>query len=102
MKEEGRRRESLLRRIRCGYDCVMLNHVRMEITGGERVLIEGCQEILEYGRGRICLSVRDARVRSIAVVGSNLRCLSYHPDAVVIEGELESVCFCAEDGEVVS
>lgn len=97
MKKTGGERPSLLARMRGGYDRVAFHCTRMEITGGTRVVIEGVTEILDYGNACIRLAVRDARVRAVVVSGENLYCLSYYPDAAVIEGKIASVCFCRNE-----
>ena len=98
MKQERQKRESLWRRMRREYDRALLHCCRMEMMGRHRLVVQGCQDILEYGRTRIRLAVCDAEIDSLLVCGCELSCLSYHPDAVVIEGEIGTVCFCSGEG----
>ena len=85
------------RRLRRRYDHAVLRYVRGELSG-RRLVLYGCREILTYGRECIVLSVEDAEVCAVCVVGRRLLCLSYHSDAVVIEGEICDVRLC-RDGE---
>lgn len=100
MKREGQKKESLWRRMRREYDRALLHCCRMEMMGRRRLVVQGCRDILEYGRTRIRLAVCDAEIGSLLVCGGELNCLSYHPDAVVIEGEIDTVCFCSGEGSV--
>lgn len=92
-------RDGFLGRVRRHYECVTLKKCRMEVTGGGRVIVQGCEEILEYGRERIRLSVCDPDLVCVVVDGHELTCISYHPDAVVIEGAVCSVCLCRAEGQ---
>lgn len=96
MGHEQGRREPLWRRMRAEYDRVTLNCCRIEAMGSRRVLVQGCEEILAYGRECICLGIRDPDVRVLAINGRELVCLTYHPDAVVVEGEICTLRFCCD------
>lgn len=88
---ERRERRSLWKRIKAEYGRATWLCCRAEITGGSRMTVQGCREILEYGKCLIRLSVCDPDVRELAVCGEELVCLSYHPDAVMIEGRIRAV-----------
>lgn len=95
---DGKARVGLWRRVRAHCEHATLRMCRMELMGNERAVVQGCEEILEYGRERICLSVRDPEVARVVIGGTGLVCLSYHPDAVVVKGNISSIGFCrAED-----
>lgn len=94
---EGAVRPSVLARMRAEYDRATLAVCRVEARGCRRLVVEGCERILDYGECCICLAVRDPDARCLLVRGRDLRCLSYHPSAVIIEGRMEAVLWC--DGE---
>lgn len=98
-KCEGERaaRPSVIARLRSEYDRATLALCRIEAMGSRRLVIEGCEAIVDYGETCICLAVRDPDARQLMVRGRNLRCLSYHPNAVVIEGRVEALCWCDRD-----
>ena len=100
-QENGRDRNkrSLWRRVRQTYDRTTLSVCRLLCTGGGSMTVQGCTDILEYGKTCIRLSVCDPDIGEVAVCGRNLLCLSYQPDAVRIEGDIDSICFCRYDGE---
>ena len=87
-------RPPLWQRIRAEYDRATLSCCRVEMMGCGQMLIQSCTEILEYGRERIRLAVRDPDARQLVICGSELICLSYHPDAVSIKGCICTVTFC--------
>ncbi len=91
-------RSPLWRRIRAEYDRATLTCCRVEMMGCCQMTIQNCTEILEYGRECIRLAIRDPDARQIMICGRELLCLSYHPDAVMIEGCIDSVTFCNEQG----
>ena len=92
--------ESVWRRLACGYDRLLLRNCRCESMGNRLLTVQGCCEILEYGRECILLSVRDPDVETLCICGRDLLCLSYHPDAIQIRGEISSVAFgCGEGGK---
>jgi sporulation protein YqfC len=64
---------------------------RCELMGGRRLLIQGCRLILDYSEERICLAVRDGVIGEMVIGGEHLRCQSYHPDAIVIVGDIEKI-----------
>lgn len=61
--------------------------------GACRIVVQGCRDILEYGRETICLAVDDPDIDRLIVCGGELVCLSYHPDAVIIEGNIQTIDF---------
>ena len=87
-------RPPLWQRMRDEYGRATLRCCRTEIMGISRMTVQGCKEILEYGRRCIRLSVCDPDVRQMVICGEDMVCLSYHPDAVMIEGCIRTVSFC--------
>ena len=87
-KREG---ESVWQRLRQGCDRVLLRNCRCESLSNRLLTVQGCCDIVAYGRECILLAVRDPDVREICICGRDLLCLSYHPDAVQIQGEIFSV-----------
>lgn len=93
-------RRPIWQRMKDEYGRATLRCCRAEIMGCSRMTVQGCREILEYGRCCIRLSVCDPDVRELVVCGEELVCLSYHPDAIMIEGRIRAVSFC-DDGKAV-
>ena len=91
MKKEKRERRSLWTRMKREYAQLTLRTWRMEWTGGQRLILQGGRSILLYGETRMGLSVQDARIQWIEITGRKLICLNYHPDALIVEGEIENV-----------
>ena len=89
MKRVGIKRR--LDGLRQDLGAVLVPAFRGEMTGGGRLLIQGCRSILDYHEDRICIAVRDGTVEQVVVWGRKLRCQSYHPDAVVIVGDIENI-----------
>lgn len=96
-ERERRTRPSVLARVRAECDRATLAVCRIEARGCRRLVVEGCERILDYGECCICLAVRDPDARYLVVRGRDLRCLSYHPNAVILEGRMEAVLW--QDGE---
>ena len=90
---KGVERVSVVARIRAEYDRATLAVCRLEARGCRRLVVEGCERILDYGECCICLAVRDPDARRLTIRGRELRCLSYHPSAVIIEGRVEAMVF---------
>ena len=65
---------------------------RMELSGNRRVLIEGCNGIVEYSEDRICLRTD---IGTIRFMGRNLCMHRLNPSCAVISGRLLSVEFLA-------
>ena len=84
-KSEGK---PLWRRIREGYDSATGRRCRSLITGGSGLVLQGGEEIIEYGPTCICLRVRDPEIERVVVCGEGLVCLSYHPDGMEIQGRI--------------
>lgn len=93
-EREGASRPSVIARMKAEYDRATLAVCRVEARGCRRLVVEGCERILDFGECCICLAVRDPDARRLVVRGRGLRCLSYHPGAVVIEGRMETVSWC--------
>lgn len=90
MKERSKN-TALRTRLRRAYDRLTLCVCRAELTGGRNILIQGCRDILCYDPTCISLQVEDPDVGVLTVRGTSLVCLSYHADAVVIEGKIREV-----------
>lgn len=63
---------------------------RMEISGKRRVVIEGCQGILEYSEDCICLRVCEGVLR---LLGRSLCMNCLNPSCAVISGNVLSLEF---------
>ena len=96
-QEHKERRPSLVARMREGYERATLAVCRVEARGCRRLIVEGCERILDYGECCICLAVRDPDARRLLVRGRELRCLSYHPSAVIIEGRMDALVWCEDE-----
>lgn len=96
MKERGRRR---LQRVRAALEGVIFQGCRGELTGRRRLMIQGCDRILDFGERCIRLSMREGEVREMAIQGESLRCLSYYPDAIVIVGVIEHIELLGGEGQ---
>lgn len=99
MKKQRKERGSLWRRLREQYDRATGRGLRGEMQGCRQLILQGCEEILEYGKCRIRLALRDPDACEIIVVGRELVCLSYHPDAVVVQGRIQQITFYCEGEE---
>ena len=64
---------------------------RCELTGGRRLLIQGCRLILDYNEECIRLAMCDGVIGEMVIGGEHLRRQSYHPDAIVIVGDIENI-----------
>lgn len=93
-----KQRKPLWQKMRDDYGRATLRCCRVELMGRSRMTVQGCTEILEYGKKCIRLAVSDPDARELVVVGKGLVCLSYQPDAVMIEGCVHALrlCDCAE------
>ena len=101
MKEQKERRVPIWKRMRDHYDRATGRGLRGEMQGCRQLTLQGCEKILEYGNRRIRLALRDPDACEITVLGEELVCLSYHPDAVVVQGVIRHISFCGEDKEDV-
>lgn len=63
---------------------------RMEILGRDRVILEGCDGIIDYSKESIGLRCGH---RQIWVNGRGLKIMCMDADSVVICGMIEGVCF---------
>ena len=95
-KEE---RTPLWRKMQEHYERATLSVCRVLCTGCGSMTVQGCRDILAYGDTCIRLAVCDPDARQIVILGEELLCLSYHPDAVRIKGRIRSVCFCCSDAD---
>lgn len=85
-------------RLRFAVSDVFFGGCRGELTGRHRLLIQGCERILDYDERIIRLSVRDGEVREMVIRGGELRCQSYHPDAIVVVGEIGNIELIGKEG----
>lgn len=99
VKKPKKERGLLWRRLQEQYDRALGRGLRGEIQGCRQLILQGCEEILEYGKCRIRLSLRDPDACEIIVSGRELVCLSYHPDAVVVQGRIQQITYCCEQKE---
>lgn len=89
-----KQRKPLWQRMKDDYDRATLRCCRAELMGCSRMTVQGCTEILEYGKQCIRLAVCDPDARELVVCGEGLVCLSYQPDALMIEGRVHALRFC--------
>ena len=99
-RSERKKSKPLWRRMRDEYDSALGRCCRAQLAGGGGLVLQGCEEILEYGQTCICLRVRDPQIERVIVCGVNLVCLSYHPDAVELQGCIECVRFVRQGQEM--
>ena len=86
-------KETVYRRLEQGLDLptgVLSTAPRMEFSGNRRVVIEGCQSILEYDEDRIRLRTALGEVRFL---GSRLRMVCRTSEHAVVSGHLLSMEF---------
>ncbi len=69
---------------------------RAELVGCRHLTLQGCDAILDYGRECIRLSVKDPDVCEVIICGKDLVCLSYHPDAVLVQGVIYGITLCRD------
>ena len=62
----------------------------IELRGRGYIKIHGGGRLLEYTDGKITVK---RKKDSVSVDGERLRCVSYHPEAIIIEGRIFSVRF---------
>jgi hypothetical protein len=85
------KQQPLWQRMRQAYDRVTGQGLRGELQGCRQLTLQGCERILEYGEHRIRLLLRDPDVCDITVLGKQLVCLSYHADAIVVQGLIRQI-----------
>jgi hypothetical protein len=81
----------LSKRVRGAFREAVGRDCRGELTGRRRLLIQGCERILDFDEACIRLSLRDGEVDEMIIRGRALYCQSYHPDAIVIIGEIKAI-----------
>lgn len=64
--------------------------IRTEILGNSRLILEGCEGIIEYGPAQIGL--RCGR-QQLWVTGQNLQLLCVEEDCAVLSGRIEAIAF---------
>ena len=97
MVKQGRK-ESLRGRLRRAIGVATVRQVRGELTGARRFVVQGCDRILDFDERCIRLSLQDADLREMAIEGEALRCVSYHPDAIVITGRIGTITLWDREG----
>lgn len=93
-------KQPLWQRMRQAYDRVSGQGLRGELQGCRQLTLQGCERILEYGEHRIRLLLHDPDMSNITVIGNQLVCLSYHADAIVVQGIIRQIMLC--DGSEAS
>ncbi len=93
-KKEGRVRaaEWLERKFDITPD--ILDGVRIEIRGQNRLMLQGCRKILKYGEDEMLLDLGKTRLR---VRGERLWCTSFVSGALGVGGHICSVSFEGEE-----
>ena len=68
----------------------LVSGIRIEISGQNRLLVQGCRKILKYGENEMLLDLGKVRLR---VCGCRLWCTSFISGALGVGGQIVSVCF---------
>ena len=68
----------------------VISGVRVEIRGQNRLLLQGCSQILQYGEREMLLDLGKTRLR---VCGERLWCTSFISGALGVSGHISSVHF---------
>ncbi len=72
----------------------LLDGVRIEIRGQNRLLLQGCRKILKYGEEEMLLDLGKTRLR---VCGERLWCTSFISGALGVGGHIRTVSFEEEE-----
>lgn len=94
---DKKRGGGLRRRLRAAYKEELSLGCRGELTGRRRLMIQGCESILDYDETCIRLCVRSGELEEMVICGKELLCQSYHPDAIVIVGEIGRIELWGEE-----
>ncbi len=92
------RRGNRWQRVRGVVGETLQHGCRGELTGRRRLLVQGCDRILDFDEACIRLSLCDGEVREMVIRGRALYCQSYHPDAIVVVGEIGNVELLGKEG----
>ena len=68
----------------------IISGVRVEIRGQNRLLLQGCRQILQYGEREMLLDLGKTRLR---ICGERLWCTSFISGALGVSGHISSVHF---------
>ena len=68
----------------------IISGVRVEIRGQNRLLLQGCRQILQYGEREMLLDLGKMRLR---ICGERLWCTSFVSGALGVSGHICSVSF---------
>ena len=72
----------------------ILDGVRIEIRGQNKLLLQGCRKILKYGEDEMLLDLGKTQLR---VCGERLWCTSFISGALGVGGHICSVSFIGEE-----
>ena len=72
----------------------LLDGVRIEIRGQNKLLLQGCRRILKYGEEEMLLDLGKTRLR---VSGERLWCTSFISGALGVGGHISSIQFVKEE-----
>ena len=72
----------------------LLDGVRIEIRGQNKLLLQGCRRILKYGEEEMLLDLGKTRLR---VSGERLWCTSFISGALGVGGRIRAVSFEGEE-----
>ncbi|MBO5756869.1 MAG: YabP/YqfC family sporulation protein [Clostridia bacterium] len=72
----------------------ILEGIRIEIRGQNRLLVQGCCKILKYGENEMLLDLGKTQLR---VCGERLWCTSFISGALGVGGQICSVCFVGKE-----
>ena len=72
----------------------ILEGVRIELRGQNKLLLQGCRKILKYGEEEMLLDLGKMRLR---VCGERLWCTSFISGALGVGGHIRSVSFEGEE-----
>ena len=87
MKSLGIDIEELAERLDLPED-ILLNSLKLSVTGGKRALVENHRGILEYGSDRIVIAAKRGRLK---MFGSELKICAMNREALLISGRINSM-----------
>lgn len=87
MKKPGIDLEALAEKLELPED-ILLNSLKLSVTGGKRAVVENHRGILEYGAERIVIAAKRGR---LSINGSELRICAMDKETLLIAGRINSV-----------
>lgn len=83
-------KDSLGKKIRHALelDELMISSDSLTLSGTGMLTVRGCEGIIEYGEGKIKLSMKEY---ILTILGERLYCASFYSGAITIEGEISSL-----------